>query len=251
MTAALVFGSELKALRACPGMSTTVDRGALTLFMRHGYVPGPLTVHAEARKLRPGHLLRITLDAMRVEERCWWHSRDLVRRGAANRFVGSDADAVDAVDAAISASVRLRMVADVPVGAFLSGGIDSSVVVAAMQAQSSRPVRTFTIGFGPREFDEAPYARAVARHLGTDHTEVYVSADEALAVIPRLARIWDEPFADSSQIPTLFVSEVARRSVTVSLSGDGGDELFGGYHRYGGPSPSRIARAACRGRRGR
>jgi asparagine synthase (glutamine-hydrolysing) len=229
---ALVFASELKALRACPGWTGSVDRGALTLFMRHGYVPGPLSIHPEARKLRPGHLLRVDLANARAEERCWWHSRDLVRRGAAGRFAGRDAEAIDAVDAALCESVRLRMVADVPLGAFLSGGIDSSAVVAAMQAQSSRPVRTFTIGFGPKEFDEAPYARAVARHLGTDHTEVYVSGDEALATVPRLASIWDEPFADSSQIPTLLVSEVARRSVTVSLSGDGGDELFGGYYRY-------------------
>jgi asparagine synthase (glutamine-hydrolysing) len=229
---ALVFASELKALRACPAWSGSVDRGALTLFMRHGYVPGPLSIHSEARKLRPGHLLRVDLAKAHAEERCWWHSRDLVRRGAAHRFTGSDAEAIDAVDAALLESVRLRMVADVPLGAFLSGGIDSSAVVAAMQAQSAKPVRTFTIGFGPKEFDEAPHARAVAKHLGTDHTEVYVSGDEALAVIPRLASIWDEPFADSSQIPTLLVSEVARRSVTVSLSGDGGDELFGGYYRY-------------------
>ncbi|MFN9075907.1 MAG: asparagine synthase (glutamine-hydrolyzing), partial [bacterium] len=230
--AALVFASELKAMRAIPAWSGSVDRGALTLFVRHGYVPGPLSIHPEARKLRPGHLLRVDLANARAEERCWWHSRDLVRRGAAHRFTGSDAEAIDAVDAALLESVRLRMVADVPLGAFLSGGIDSSAVVAAMQAQSSKPVRTFTIGFGPKEFDEAPYARAVAKHLGTDHTEVYVSGEEALAMVPRLAGIWDEPFADSSQIPTLLVSEVARRSVTVSLSGDGGDELFGGYYRY-------------------
>ena len=230
--AALAFASELKAMRACPAWSGSIDRGALTLFVRHGYVPGPLSIHPEARKLRPGHLLRVDLANARAEERCWWHSRDLVRRGAAHRFTGSDAEAIDAVDAALLESVRLRMVADVPLGAFLSGGIDSSAVVAAMQAQSSKPVRTFTIGFGPKEFDEAPYARAVAKHLGTDHTEVYVSGEEALAAVPRLAAIWDEPFADSSQIPTLLVSEVARRSVTVSLSGDGGDELFGGYYRY-------------------
>ncbi|MBI1303732.1 MAG: asparagine synthase (glutamine-hydrolyzing) [Phycisphaera sp.] len=230
--AALVFASELKALRACPAWSGSVDRGALTLFVRHGYVPGPLSIHPEARKLRPGHLLRLDLASARVEERCWWHSRDLVRRGAANRFAGGDAEAIQAVDEALLESVRLRMEADVPLGAFLSGGVDSSAVVAAMQAQSPRPVRTFTIGFGPKDLDEAPYARAIAKHLGTEHTEVYVSGDDALATVPRLAEIWDEPFADSSQIPTLLVSEIARRSVTVSLSGDGGDELFGGYYRY-------------------
>ncbi|MFZ4751207.1 MAG: asparagine synthase (glutamine-hydrolyzing) [Phycisphaerales bacterium] len=230
--AALAFASEIKALRALPTMRLSVDRGALTLFMRHGYVPGPLSIHPEVRKLRPGHLLRVDLDARTAEERCWWHSRDLVRAGRAAPFAGSDGDAVDAVAAALDESVRLRMLADVPLGAFLSGGIDSTAVVASMQAQSPRPVRTFTIGFGAQEFDEAPYARAVARHLGTEHTEVYVTGEEALATVPQLADTWDEPFADSSQIPTLLVSRIARRSVTVALSGDGGDELFGGYYRY-------------------
>lgn len=253
--ATLAFGSEIKALRAVPGMQLSVDRGALTLFMRHGYVPGPLSIHPEVRKLRPGHLLRIDLARGTVTERCWWHSRDIARRGHADPFAGDDRDAIDAVDHALMESVRLRMVADVPLGAFLSGGIDSTAVVAAMQAQSSRPVRTFTIGFGPREFDEAPYARAIAAHLGTDHTEVYVSGEEALATVPTLADIWDEPFADSSQIPTLLVSGIARRAVTVSLSGDGGDELFGGYYRYTWarevaarartlPAPARAAIAA-------
>ena len=253
--AALAFASELKALRALPGMRLSVDRGALTLFMRHGYVPGPLTIHPEVRKLRPGHLLRVDLAQGGVREQCWWHSRDLARRGHADPFTGGDAEAIDAVDRALLESVRLRMVADVPLGAFLSGGIDSTAVVAAMQAQSARPVRTFTIGFGPKEFDEAPYARAIAAHLGTEHTEVYVSGEQALDTVPRLAEIWDEPFADSSQIPTLLVSAIARRHVTVSLSGDGGDELFGGYYRYTWtrevasrartlPAPARAAVAA-------
>lgn len=230
--AMLAFGSELKALRAIPGMRFSIDRDALRLFMRHGYVPGPRTIHPEAWKLRPGHLARIDLATGKIEERCWWHSRDLVRRGAAHRFEGSDTEAIEAVDRALLESVRLRMLADVPLGAFLSGGIDSTAVVAAMQAQSVRPVRTFTIGFGPRDLDEAPYARAVAEHLRTDHTEVYVDGNEALATVPRLAEIFDEPFADSSQIPTLLVSAIARKHVTVALSGDGGDELFGGYYRY-------------------
>ena len=230
--ASLAFASEIKALRALPPMRLSVDRGALTLFMRHGYVPGPLSIHPEVRKLRPGHLLRVDIAARTAEERCWWHSRDLVRAGRAAPFAGGDAEAVDAVEAALDESVRLRMLADVPVGAFLSGGIDSTAVVASMQAQSPRPVRTFTIGFGAREFDEAPYARAVARHLGTDHTEVYVTGEEALAAVPGLASVWDEPFADSSQVPTMLVSRIARGSVAVALSGDGGDELFGGYYRY-------------------
>jgi len=230
--ASLVFASEIKSMRAMPGMRLSVDRGALALFLRHGYVPGPLSIHPEVRKLRPGHLLCVDLATGAVAERCWWHSRDRVRAGRADPLRCTPGEAVEAVDAALLRSVRMRMVADVPLGAFLSGGIDSSAVVAAMQAQSPRPVRTFTIGFGPKEFDEAPYARAVARHLGTEHTEVYVTGEQALATVPRLAAIWDEPFADSSQIPTLLVSEIARRSVTVSLSGDGGDELFAGYYRY-------------------
>jgi asparagine synthase (glutamine-hydrolysing) len=230
--ASLAFASEIKAMRALGAMQLSVDRGALTLFMRHGYVPGPLSIHPEVAKLRPGHLMRVDLATRQIDERCWWHSRDLVRDARANPFAGSDDDATDAVDGALRASVRRRMVADVPLGAFLSGGIDSSAVVAAMQAESPRAVKTFTIGFGPKDLDEAPYARAIARHLGTDHTEVYATGDEALATVPRLAEIWDEPFADSSQIPTLLVSQIARRSVTVALSGDGGDELFGGYYRY-------------------
>ena len=230
--ASLVFASEIKALRALTPMRLSVDRGALTLFMRHGYVPGPLSIHPEVRKLRPGHLLCIDLASKRVDERCWWNARDLIMRARATPFEGNDEDATNALDQALLDSVRLRMVSDVPLGAFLSGGIDSSAVVAAMQSQSARPIKTFTIGFEQKNLDEAPYARAIARHLGTDHTEVYVAGDEARATVPQLAEIWDEPFADSSQIPTLLVSRIARRSVTVALSGDGGDELFGGYYRY-------------------
>ncbi len=228
----LAFASELKALRALPCMPLTVDRGALTLFMRHGYVPSPLSIHAQARKLRAGHLLRVDLTKRSVTDRCWWSARDHVRSGVAQPFVGSDREAIDAVDAALCESVRLRMLADVPLGAFLSGGVDSTAVVAAMQSCSRTPVKTFTIGFDSRDLDEAPYARAVAKHLQTDHTEVYVTGADALALVPKLASIWDEPFADSSQIPTALLCALARRDVTVALSGDGGDELFGGYYRY-------------------
>ncbi len=227
------FASELKALRAMPSMSLSVDRGALTLFMRHGYVPGPLSIHPEVRKLRSGRLLRIDLTRRVVEERCWWHSRDLVRRAQAQQFdEGDTTGAVEAVDAALLRSVRSRKIADVPLGAFLSGGIDSSAVVAAMQAQSTRPIQTFTIGFETPAYDEAPFARAIAQHLGTEHTELYTTGNDARALVPRLAEIWDEPFADSSQLPTLLLCALARKSVTVALSGDGGDELFGGYYRY-------------------
>ena len=230
--ALLAWSSELKALRALAPMQFTVDRGALTLYMRHGYVPSPLSIFSEVRKLRAGHLLRVDLATRRVEDRCWWSSRERVLLGAQQPFTGSDEDAVNAVDHALLESVRLRMLADVPLGAFLSGGIDSTAVVAAMQSLSSSRIKTFTIGFHQRALDEAPYARAVAAHLGTDHTEVYVSGDDALAIVPRLAQMWDEPFADSSQIPTALVCSIARRDVTVALSGDGGDELFGGYYRY-------------------
>ena len=251
----LVFASELKALRPVPSMARTVDRGALALFMRHGYVPGPLSIYREVRKVLPGSLVRIDLATRDVEERRWWIARDEFRRGAREPFHGDDREAVDAVDAAVVDAVRSRMVSDVPIGAFLSGGIDSTLVVAAMQELSPRPVKTFTIGFGPKEFDEAPFARAIAKHLGTEHHERYVTGEEALATIPRLSGIWDEPFADSSQIPTLLVSGIAREHVTVSLSGDGGDELFGGYERYRWtrtlaegssrlPAPARAAAAA-------
>ena len=230
--ATLAFASEIKAFRAIPGMTLSVDRNALALFLRHGYVPGPLSIHPEVRKLLPGHLLRYHLDARRAELVCWFSSRALAEHGATHPFAGSDADAIDAVDAALLESVRLRMESDVPLGAFLSGGTDSTAVVAAMQSLSSQRVKTYTIGFENASYDESPYARKIAQHLGTDHTERIVTANEALAVIPSIPEIWDEPFADSSQIPTLLVSATARRGVTVALSGDGGDELFGGYYRY-------------------
>ncbi len=230
--ATIAFASEIKALRAVPGMSLSIDRDALALFLRHGYVPGPLTIHPEVRKLLPGHILRFNLDARRAEMSCWFSSRTLAEYGAANPFQGSDAEAIDAVDAALLNSVRLRMESDVPLGAFLSGGTDSTAVVAAMQSLSAKPIQTYTIGFEDHNYDESRFARKVAHHLGTNHCERIVTANEALACIPRIPEIWDEPFADSSQIPTLLVSETARRGVTVSLSGDGGDELFGGYYRY-------------------
>ena len=239
--ASLAFASDLRALRGMPGLSTSVSRAALTLYMRHGHVPGPCTIHAEVRKLRPGHLLRVDLVARRAEERSWWHSRDALRRGRADRFAGSDDDAIRAVDEAILESVRMRMVSDVPVGAFLSGGIDSSAVVAAMQQVSPRPVRTFTIGFDDPELDESGFARAVAAHLGTDHTELRLSGRDAVDAVPEAAAAFDEPFADSSLVPTWLVARLARGSVAVALSGDGGDELFGGYYRYGWVE--RVARA--------
>jgi asparagine synthase (glutamine-hydrolysing) len=228
-----LFASELKALRAHPAFVPEVDRGALALLLRLMHVPAPHTIYRGVRQLRPGHLL--TLRSPREADAaltCWWSAREVAERGQAEPFAGSEAEAVEALEARLREAVRAHRVADVPIGAFLSGGIDSSSVVALMQAQSSRPVRTFSIGFREPGYDEAGWARGVARQLGTEHTELYVTPDEARAVIPKLPEIHDEPFADASAIPTWLVSQLARRDVTVSLSGDGGDELFGGYDRY-------------------
>jgi asparagine synthase (glutamine-hydrolysing) len=238
---ALVFGSELEALRRHPGFRTEIDRGALTLFLRHACVPAPYCIYQNAKKLRPGTLVRITAGDLSSSDGCdellaqatlYWSARDAVAAAAGDPFAGDEQEAVLALDRLLRDAVRRRMVSDVPLGAFLSGGVDSSLVVALMQAQSDRPVRTFTIGFHESSHDEAEDAARVARHLGCDHTELYVTPGEAMAVIPRLPAIYDEPFADSSQIPTFLVSRLARREVTVALSGDGGDELFCGYNRH-------------------
>jgi len=238
---AFLFGSELKALAAWPGFAAEVDRGALALLLRHNAVPAPYSIYRGIYKLPPASLLRVTpelaahdpgLPALRGLFQGYWSVEDAIEAGHSDPFRGSESEAVAGLDAQLRASVASRMVADVPLGAFLSGGIDSSTVVALMQAQSNRPVKTFTIGFREAGYDEAIHAREIARHLGTDHTELYVTPREAMDVIPRLPSLYDEPFADSSQIPTFLVSQLARRHVTVSLSGDGGDELFGGYNRY-------------------
>ncbi len=231
---AFLFASELKAIRAYPAFKEEVDRDVLALFLRYGYIPSPHCIFRGLRKLPPGTLLTVRADdaGREPEPVPYWSLRDAVERGMADPFAGTEADAVAQLDGLLREAVRMRMVADVPLGAFLSGGIDSSTVVALMQAQSGRPVKTFSIGFHEDGYNEATFAGAVARYLGTDHTELYVTPAEARAVIPRLPTLYDEPFADSSQIPTFLVSELARRQVTVSLSGDGGDELFGGYNRY-------------------
>ena len=229
---AVLFGSELKALTRHPLFRGEIDRDAVALYARFAYVPGPHTIYRDTYKLPPGSILSVRPDDGRPEPRLYWNVRDVAARGKAQPFRGTDHDAVEALEALLTDAVDLRMISDVPLGVFLSGGIDSSTVVALMQRQSSRPVKTFTIGMRDAAYDEAAYARAVAEHLGTDHHELYVTADEARDVIPLLPRIYDEPFADSSQIPTYLVSKLARQSVTVSLSGDGGDELFGGYNRY-------------------
>ncbi len=230
-----LFGSELKCLRAHPSFDATIDRGAVRAFLRYGYIPAPSTIHRHASKLPPGSLARLESDGT-LEVRPYWRVREAAERGVAQRAAeASDAElgpSLDELDGLLKDAVARRLMADVPLGAFLSGGIDSSVVVALLQSQISRPVQTFTIGFPDAGYDESEPAEAVARHLGTDHTALRVTADDALAVVPRLPCLYDEPFADASQIPTYLVSALARRTVTVALSGDGGDEVFGGYTRH-------------------
>lgn len=228
----LLFASELKALRAFPGFSPRVDPGAVMLLMRHNCVPAPYSIYQGFAKLPPASLLHIDDAGRLTEPQTYWSLQDVVARGRAHPFAGSDADAVDALERRLDDAIALQRVADVPLGAFLSGGVDSSTIVALMQRQSGQKVRTFTIGFHEPGFNEAEHAKAVARHLGTDHTEHYVSGAQALETVPRLANLYCEPFADASQIPTFLVSQIARRHVTVSLSGDAGDELFCGYTRY-------------------
>jgi len=228
-----LFASELKAIEAHPAFSRQIDRGAVALLMRHNYIPAPYSIYHGIRKLLPGSLLTIGRQKRDETPVRYWDAREIVAEGLAQPFAGTPDEAADTLETLLSASVRRQMVADVPLGAFLSGGIDSSAVVALMQAQSSRPVRTFSIGFHEAEYDEARYAAAVAKHLGTEHTELYVTPRQTLDVIPRLPELYCEPFADSSQIPTFLVSQLARQHVTVSLSGDAGDELFGGYNRQG------------------
>ena len=232
MGGVLLFGSELKALRAHPAWHGEVDRDVVTLLLRYGYIPAPFSIFRGIRKLQPGACLTIRDPAQAAQPNSYWSAKQTVETGAARRFTGSEAEATDALESLLRDAIRDQMVADVPVGALLSGGIDSSTVVALMQSESSRPAKTFTIGFHEARYNEAAHAKQVARHLGTDHTELYVSPEDALAVIPKLPALYDEPFADHSQIPTFLVTSLARQSVTVSLSGDGGDELFGGYHRY-------------------
>jgi asparagine synthase (glutamine-hydrolysing) len=231
-----IFGSELKSLRAHPEFKCPINRNTLTLYLRYGYLPGPYSIYEGVYKLPPASMLTVSLsDAGTLPQpRSYWSCREVAEKGVLDPLKGSEREATDQLESLLRDAIKLRMEADVPLGAFLSGGIDSSLVVALMQAQSARRVRTFAIGFQEAGYNEAEHAKAVAQHLGTDHTEFYVSANEAMAVIPRLPTLYDEPFADPSQIPTYLVSSLARQHVTVSLSGDGGDELFAGYQRYFG-----------------
>lgn len=230
--AAFLFGSELTALRRHPAFAADINRDALAMYMRHNCIGGAHSIFSGIHKLEPGHMLSVSLAAPKPVVRAWWSGAAVARQGVAQPFAGSPHEAIDALEALLRDAVGQQMMADVPLGAFLSGGIDSSTVVALMQVQSSRPVRTFSIGFHEAGYNEAEHAKAVARHLGTDHTELYVTAQQALDVIPKLPSLYSEPFADSSQIPTFLVSQLARQHVTVSLSGDAGDEMFCGYNRY-------------------
>ncbi len=228
----LVFASELKALTVFPGWQGEIDRDALAAFLRYGYVPTPMSIYRGVHKLAPGTLLECG-EAGEAKHTAYWSLAEIAMRGQASPLDVSDDAAQDMLESLLADAVRRRMVADVPLGTFLSGGIDSSTVAALMQANSAQPIRTFSIGFREPAYDEAGHAKQVAAHLGTAHTELYVTSVEAQAVIPKLQQIYDEPFADSSQIPTYLVSEMTRRHVTVALSGDGGDEVFAGYNRYG------------------
>jgi asparagine synthase (glutamine-hydrolysing) len=226
-----LFGSELKALRAHPGWSPRIDQSAVAAFMRHNYIPAPRTIYEGVHKLEPGTVLTLPWQGEPQISR-FWDARSVARNGSHNLAEGSDAELTEQLESLLKDAVARRMIADVPLGAFLSGGVDSSTVVALMQAANSGTVKSFSIGFDIEGYNEAHHAAAVARHLGTDHTELTVTAKDALDVIPRLPDFYDEPFADSSQIPTYLVSAMTRKHVTVALSGDGGDELFAGYNRY-------------------
>lgn len=231
-----LFASELKALNVHPAFEGEINRDALTILLRHGYISAPHTIYTGIHKLQAGVALRIPVRNGRAVSDSnpvpYWKLHEFVDKPVANPYPGGEKGAINDLDHRLQEAIRLQMVADVPVGVFLSGGIDSSTIAALMQAQSAKPVNTYTIGFYERSYDEADYAREIAKHLGTEHTELYVTSAEAMESIPSLATLYDEPFGDSSQIPTFLVSKLARHQVKVALSGDGADELFGGYNRY-------------------
>ena len=245
-----LFGSELKALRAFPDFQGEISRNAITLLLRHNYIPAPYSIYRGIFKLPPGTILILRKEGCsacpwdidsppftlfhdgNVSLHPYWSLRDIAEGGQTHPFAGTDEDAVCELERVLSDAVVSQQISDVPLGALLSGGVDSSTIVALMQSRSSERIRTFTIGFDEDDYNEAVHAKAVAKHLGTEHTELYITPDETLKVIPRLPTLYDEPFSDSSQIPTFLVAQMARQHVTVSLSGDAGDELFGGYNRY-------------------
>ena len=229
---AFLFGSELKALRKHPSFKFDINRDAINLLLRHNCIPAPYSIYNKISKLMPGTILSISINDTEPKISEYWSLKEVAMKGLDNLHSGSDAEVINGLEDVLKRSVEQQMVADVPLGAFLSGGVDSSLIVALMQQQSTQPVKTFTIGFSDDSYNEAKHAKEVAKYLNTDHAELYVSHQDAINVIPKLPKIYDEPFSDPSQIPTFLVSQLAREHVTVSLSGDAGDELFCGYNRY-------------------
>jgi asparagine synthase (glutamine-hydrolysing) len=227
-----VFGSELKAIRQFPGFDSAINRDALCSQIRFSYIPDPYCIYQGFHKLPPASLITLRSPSDQPTPQLYWSLRHVIEHGLAHPFTGNETQAIDTFETMLQDAVGMRMISDVPLGAFLSGGVDSSLIVAMMQKQSARPVRTFTIGFDVADYNEAKFAQEVATHLGTDHTEMYVTGKDALATIPLMPTLYDEPFSDQSQIPTYLVCQMARQHVTVALSGDAGDELFGGYERY-------------------
>lgn len=233
----VVFGSELRALKAHQEFDPTINRNALTLYLRYNCIPAPHCIYQNTWKLQPGHILKIHVDNLHENRELpkpvpYWSASNVVESGLRQPIRLTANEAIERLEEMLRDAIRMRMIADVPLGCFLSGGIDSSTVTALMQSQSNRPIKTFTIGFKDIRYNEAQNAKAVARYLGTDHTEMYLSTDDAIDAIPYLPSLYDEPFSDSSQIPTFLLSKLTRQHVTVCLSGDGGDELFGGYNRH-------------------
>lgn len=240
-----VFGSELKALTKHPNFENKVSHSALEKYLRFLYVPAPESIYQDIYKLEPGCILSIKNDLpiapsyalsapyenLKLTIQRWWCLAEIVENGSKNPFT-NETEAIDSLHESLRKAVKTQSIADVPLGAFLSGGVDSSLIVALMQEQNNKPIKTFTVGFEESKFDESPYAKAVSKHLGTEHTTIVISAKETLAIVPQLAKMYDEPFADSSQIPSYLISKIAQKQVTVALSGDAGDELFGGYYRY-------------------
>ncbi len=227
-----LFGSELKALKSFPNIDLKVDRGSLSLFLKHAYIPNPYSIYEDIFSLEPGQILQVSLSKQEPKIFTYWDASEIIKKGSTEDYKGTPNEAVKDLKNLLRHVVKSQMISDVPLGAFLSGGVDSSTIVSIMQEQSDIPVKTFTIGFNEKGFDEAKYAKSIADHLGTDHTELYINANDAMKVIPDMHSIYCEPFADPTQIPNFIVSRLAKNDVTVALSGDGGDELFGGYSRY-------------------
>jgi asparagine synthase (glutamine-hydrolysing) len=227
-----VFGSELKSLKAHPAFKANLDKRSLDLYFRYNYIPAPYSIYKGISKLHPGSVLLLRQGEARFDISSYWSIEDRIITSKLNPIVGDDVELADRLDCQLRKSIKQKMESDVPLGAFLSGGIDSSIVVGIMQSLSRGPVKTFTIGFEDAKFNEAEDAKMIAKHLGTSHHEFYISAQDVIDAVPLMSDIYDEPFSDASQIPTYLVSKLAKQEVTVSLSGDGGDELFCGYNRY-------------------